>query len=293
MQFTDLGNPNCSIVAKGQQHMTTYGKKYPTGYYVYAYIRKKSSNTSLAGTPYYIGKGKYNRAWVKHKFIQLPIDDNHIVILEQNLTEIGAFALERWLIRWYGRIDLRTGILHNRTDGGEGSDNISIQTRKNISQGTKLALSDPHVKKKNREKMVKSWSDQKQRQSRINSINRSMTVEHKKTLSRIQTEIQSRPEVKLQKIEYFNKADVKDHHRMKSLENWNDPIYKENHANAMKDYYLNNPPSNPFICVNTSQIFTNMADAARILNIKGGRSAICKVLTGKRSVASGYRFKYI
>ena len=82
-------------------------------YYTYAYLRED-------GTPYYIGKGKGNRAYDRNRRIKPPKNKNEILILKKNLTEEEAFRHEIYMIDVFGRKDLGNGILRNLTDGGDG-----------------------------------------------------------------------------------------------------------------------------------------------------------------------------
>ena len=112
-------------------------------YYTYAYLREDR-------TPYYIGKGKEDRIYSKQKNIKPPKDKSRIIFLKKNLTEEEAFKHEIYMIGVFGRKDLGTGILHNRTDGGEGASGAirSLQFKENLKIMNKdKILSEEHKKK--------------------------------------------------------------------------------------------------------------------------------------------------
>jgi len=136
-------------------------------YYTYAYLREDK-------TPYYIGKGKGNRAYVSNGRANKPPTKDRILILKENLTEKEAFRHEVYMIAVFGRKDLGTGILRNLTNGGDGTSGgihspetkqkmsaaqkgeknhmygktISPETRAKISAATKGKTCSPETKEK-------------------------------------------------------------------------------------------------------------------------------------------------
>ena len=104
--------------------------KQHNDYYTYAYLREDR-------TPYYIGKGRGRRAFLtKRVGAKPPKDKSRIIYLKQNLTEEEAFKHEIYMIAILGRKDLGTGILRNRTNGGEGSSGAvrSEEEKKKLSE---------------------------------------------------------------------------------------------------------------------------------------------------------------
>jgi hypothetical protein len=95
----------------------------PYRYYTYAYLR-------IDRTPYYIGKGKGNRAYRKHWRSKsrggyfTPPEKDRILILKNNLDEEEAYKHEMYMINVFGRKDIGTGILRNMSDGGEGAKGV-------------------------------------------------------------------------------------------------------------------------------------------------------------------------
>lgn len=79
-------------------------------FYTYLWLRED-------GTPYYVGKGKGNRAYKNHRIGKAPLGR---IVIYPAVSEADAFETEVALIWYYGRKDHGVGCLRNLTDGGEG-----------------------------------------------------------------------------------------------------------------------------------------------------------------------------
>ncbi|MFZ3331979.1 MAG: NUMOD3 domain-containing DNA-binding protein [Candidatus Acidiferrales bacterium] len=86
----------------------------------HVYIQFRTGDGKFpTGTPWYVGKGLLGRARMKNR-----VSQEHMCVLPCE-TEQAAFECERFLIKLFGRIDLGTGCLRNRTDGGEGTSGLN------------------------------------------------------------------------------------------------------------------------------------------------------------------------
>ena len=145
-------------------------------YYIYCHIRLDN------GQPFYIGKGKDDRAYKKTGRNEWwsNIVNKHgydILILDEHLEEEESLELEKHYISRLGRKDLGKGILVNMTDGGEGvsgrimSDGLKVRLSeinkgKSMSNEFKAKISkvtkgcnNPMFGKKHTEEALKKISD--------------------------------------------------------------------------------------------------------------------------------------
>jgi len=83
-------------------------------FYTYFWLRANA-------IPYYMGKGCGDRAYRNDNYRSVCRPKEDARILVQNwASEQEAFEMEKWWIAFFGRKDIGTGVLRNRTPGGDG-----------------------------------------------------------------------------------------------------------------------------------------------------------------------------
>lgn len=147
-------------------------------FYTYLWLRN-SNGTFPAGTPYYVGKGKGDRAFFKYDRPINPPTDKHLILLQEFLSEVEAFEAEQFLIAYYGRIDQGTGCLRNLTDGGEGA-TLSKEIREKISR-TKTGTKSPWSKE--RKEAYTPWNKGKSGSQKAWNKGRSPSAETRRKMS--------------------------------------------------------------------------------------------------------------
>jgi hypothetical protein len=97
------------------------------GCFVYCYLRAD-------GSPYYVGIAKLAHRPIKRlkSDTKPPRDHSRICVLRSGLTWDTAQDWERFYVARYGRKDLGTGILRNRTAGGDGVANPSEEVKRRM-----------------------------------------------------------------------------------------------------------------------------------------------------------------
>ena len=118
---------------------------------VYVHRRKDSGEVFYVGQSIYSGRKNQhtnrNKSW--HTVVKTA-NGFDIEVLYENISKEDSLELENLIILSYGRVDNKTGILCNMTDGGNGSLNrmLSNKSKKKMSDSSKGILHSEETKNK-------------------------------------------------------------------------------------------------------------------------------------------------
>jgi len=126
-------------------------------YYVYLWLREDR-------TPYYVGKGKGYRGYVKH-LIGNPPPKERIIIVKNFDDEEESYQYEMWLIELYGR-KCEGGILLNTSIGGHNR-NSRIRTEEEFIEIRKETIKKYQQSEKGKETYNRWVTENKERVKEI------------------------------------------------------------------------------------------------------------------------------
>lgn len=170
-------------------------------FYTYIYY-----DTSRNNEPFYVGKGRRNRAWKHYARKEMHPMTQQMQLLKRNnikpiigiyggLDEEFALLLEIELIQKFGRKDLGKGPLLNLTDGGEGISGakriFSKEHKEKLSQSAKCKPKSEehklHVKEKRALQIISPETCKKISEAQTGEKNhfygKTHTEEYKKRMS--------------------------------------------------------------------------------------------------------------
>ena len=244
------------------------------GKYVYLF--------SLDGTPAYVGKGGKDRLW-DHERAALhhtrktrwqrvlagairrvvPVS---VEVLAEGMSNEEANAYEVQLIAQYGRLDLKTGTLHNRTAGGDGltsEDAIRVfsnpKTKKKLIRARRRTARDQLYRAKMALGHRRGWADPKIRARRV-AINRATLSRPGVRAKQVATcaITNQRPDVKARRSEAAkalhrdpeyrqrlytalrraaNRPERKEQVRQQMIERNKDPVFSRNRLEGIQRYW--------------------------------------------------------
>lgn len=127
----------------------------------YVYIHRRKDNNQI----FYVGIGriKNNKRSIQTKnrniLWQNIVNKSgfYAEVIEENISWDVAKEIEIKMINDLGRLDLKTGILSNMTDGGDGNNNFSKETKLKISNSLKGIKQSPETILKRKKSVKKAW----------------------------------------------------------------------------------------------------------------------------------------
>jgi hypothetical protein len=245
-------------------------------FYVYVYRDPRPAKNNQ---PVYVGKGTGDRDlshWSRGSHNK-PFQDFISHLKQRGLVatcervfetenEEEAFAKEVELIALYGRRNLKTGTLFNRTDGGEGATgavrseaekaHLRVESldkwqrpeyRAKVVAAQQAVQSTPEARALKSENSAKAWADQEVRQKRQAGIKRARNSADSKAKTSAQAKAQwSDPEYAAKQTannqEIANRAEVKAAKAAAAKALWANPEWKAKMLAARKQKKVAFPP---------------------------------------------------
>lgn len=225
------------------------------------YVHKKSDT----GEVFYVGIGTYReRAFRKagrgqHWQRTVKKHGYKIEITHEGVCWEEACSIEKYLIYFYGRADLKTGGLVNRTDGGDGVFNLPYEIRHNPEMKNRRAEAlrlkrdnDPVYTKGQSDRMKKRWDSQEFRDMRV-GLTKEMWSDDEFV------EMQRRKGREMWENEDFRKMKMAQH-----AQQLKDPEFRKKINNGIKKG-ANSPMAIKLIVLETREVIGSFNDAEILL----------------------------